>query len=372
MKDNLEDFLKEDLWNYFNHTDDAEEEYKSEFQDAFGDEMNDIYYYGRYVKEVTEDEEEIDDNEDNETKNYILNDTKTIGNLGEKFTKKYLEELFEINDVNFKVKKPDKDNEKHDLEIYRNGEEYLIEVKTSTKEEYPQFEAIHFNNNFKYLLLVWFPNDKEVYLAILTKEEAKTIATPMNTNREDEDNWKIHTIEIFDENFLNRLSIFLELNKELEDLENNEKIELLTASEEEIMKNPNAVKNDFSGEVYQEWLYQYLSNYVDEVELMPDKYKYDIKYKGKGIEVKYSAFNKEFLFRQIKPENFEFILFISFDKENKKFCFEIKNRDEMETWFEEHGTNYQRNGNEIHVGKSFFRFGNDFDFEDFDNYIETH
>jgi len=304
--------------------------------------------------------------------------TTYIGDFGELFIANYLYELFEANNIkNVDIESHNFSNEKYDLYVYVNGEKYVIEVKTSTEEKYPVFDGIHFNNNFKYLLLVWYPNDEEVYLAILTKDEARKIATPKNKNREDEDDWHIYAPEYFEknnQNFLSRLVMLLGINEELEDLPEERKLELLYASKEEIMKIPDAVKNDFSGETYQQWFYEYLSSYVNEVELMPRGYKYDIKYKEKGIEVKYSSLHKdkEFHFNHIKREDFDFILFIAFNVENKKFYFEIKSRNEMEIWFEEHDNDYQRNGNKIHVGKSFFRFDNDFNFEDFDNYIESH
>ena len=134
---------------------------------------------------------------------------KYIGDMGELFALKYLENLFEKNNIrNYDITPHDYDKEDFDLEIYINGRRYKIEIKTSTMEKYPVFEGIHFNNDFDFLFLIWHPNDEEVYFAILTKDEAKDIAVPENRNREDDDNWKIHTIEIFDENFLNRLSIF--------------------------------------------------------------------------------------------------------------------------------------------------------------------
>jgi len=309
--------------------------------------------------------------------------TKYIGDWGELFVANYLYELFEANNIkNVDIEPHNFSNEKYDLYAYVNNEKYVIEVKTSREEKYPDFKAIHFNNDFNYLLLVWSPNDEKVYLAILTKEEAKEIATPMNKDREDEDNWQIYAPEYFDENnenFLKRLAMFLGINKELEDLTEERKLELVNASEEEIMKIPNAVKNDFSGETYQQWIYEYLSNFTNDIKQMPKGYKYDIEYKGKKIEVKYSAFIEKdfhFHFRAIKPNNFEFIFLIGFNAEENKFYFSIKTRDEIvEIKRELAGSDefYSENGFTLGVGKhSIVNFVNDFYFEDFDNYIETH
>jgi len=300
---------------------------------------------------------------------------KYIGDWGELFVANYLYELFEANNIKNDIYPHKFSQEKFDLDIYINNKKYLIEVKFSTREKYPQFDDIHFSNDFEYLLLIWHPSYEKIYFAILSKEEAKRLASPMNGDREEEDNWYVYAPEYFEEtneNFLNSLSEFLELNRELEDLPEERKLELVNASEEEIMKNPNAVKNDFSGETYQKWFYDYLSNHTDDVEAKPKGNEYDIEFKGRHIEIKYSALSNDgaFKFAHIKPEDFDFILFIGYVE--NKFYFEIKSRDEMINWFKEHDNNFQENGNYIHVGKSFFRFGNDFTFKDFDNYIESH
>ena len=306
--------------------------------------------------------------------------TTYIGDVGELFALKYLKKLLERNNIKNDIAPHNSYLDDYDLDIYINGRRYKVEIKTSTLENYPVFHAIHFNNNFKYLLLIWHPSNDKIYFAILAKEEAKGIATPENTNREEEDNWKIHRITIFDDddnqNFLNRLSRFLELNKDLEDLEDNEKIELLEDAKEEIMKIPNAVRKDFSGETYQEWIYEYLSDYTDEVKLMPNDDDYDIEYKGRRLEVKYSVFHRGgFQFKHIKPKLFHFIFLIGFEKKENKFYFSILTSDEiLEIKRELAGDEfYSENGFVLHVGKhSIVNFVNDFTFEDFDNYIKTH
>jgi len=305
---------------------------------------------------------------------------KYIGFWGEIFAYNYLDNLFKRNNINYNIEPHKNDHEEFDLEIFVNGRSYKFEIKFSTKEKYITFSEIHFNNEFDYLLLIWHPSDNDFYFEIMRKEDARKIVTPMNTSREDEDNWAIQTTKIFDEEnekFLKKISTFLGINENLEDLTNEEKIYLIETAKEEIIKShKDAEKNDFNGETYKQWFYDYLSNYVDEVELMPKRYKYDLNYKGKGIEIKYSSLHKrEFLFEDIKPENFDYILFIAFDVKENKFYFELKNKKEYKQWKKEKvGSAYifSRNGNEIQVGKSFFRFGNDFTFEDFDNYIKTH
>jgi len=326
----------------------------------------------------------LEKREDNEDEMETTIKTKYIGDIGELFALKYLKKLFKRNNIKNDIYPHNFSQEKYDLEVYINNEKYVIEVKFSTKE-YPEFYEIHFNNDFKYLLLIWHPSYNKVYFAILSKEEARNFATAMNGDREDEDNWKIGRISIFEEtneNFLKRLSEILELNKELEDLEDEEKIDLIKEAKELVIKeNPNAVKKDFSGITYQYWTYEYLSNFTNEVKPKPNGDEYDINYKGKHIEIKYSSTHyvktsKFFKFDQIKPNLFDFIFFIAFDNEENKFYFSIKTNDEVVEIKKELAGNdefFSRNGFTLNVGKhSIINFVNDFTFEDFDNYIESH
>jgi len=311
--------------------------------------------------------------------------TTYIGDIGELFALNYLKKLFERNNINYNVNPHNYDKEDFDLEIYGNGRSYKVEVKFSTSNSHPIFHQIHFNNNFDFLFLIYHPSDDEIYFAILTKEEAKEIATPENTNREYEDNWAIHRISIFNEtneNFLNRLSEFLELNMELEDLDDEDKLSLIEDAKEEVTKkHKDAQINDFDGETYQEWIYNYLNNFTNDAEPMEYGDEYDIKYKGKHIEIKYSSTHyvktsKFFMFKHIKPNLFHFIFFIGFDTEENKFYFSIKTSEEVveikrETT--ESDKFYSQNGFTLNVGKhSILNFVNDFTFEDFDNYIESY
>jgi len=328
---------------------------------------------GNFLLEMRED------NEDEMEKGLK---TKYIGDWGELFAYNYLENLFRINNIKNDIVPHKYSQEKYDLEVYVNNEKYVIEVKFSTAEKHPVFAHIHFNNDFKYLLLIWHPSNEEIYFAILNRKEAKRFATAMNGDLEDEDDWEIQTSEFFDddnEKFLKRLSEFLELNEKLEDLEDDEKLYLIEKAEELVIKeHKDAIRKDFSGIAYQQWIYEYLSNYTDEVEPKPNGDEYDINYKNKTIEIKYSALNNDdgtFKFNQIKPEDFEYILFIGFDKKENKFYFEIESKEEYKEGKKENVGNddaSSQNGNQLHVGKSFFTYVNDFTFEDFDNYIESH
>jgi len=398
MENNLEDFLEEDMTKQVddvlgtNSEDaEAEEEYENEYQDELAEEMNDESYYGRDAGEVLEElEEDLDGEEtDEEDEEIEINNSKTIGILGEKFAKKYLEELFKINDVDLKVEKPDKDNDEHDLKILGNGEEYLIEVKLS-QNIHPDFAQIHLNNDFKYLLLVWKRNNK-FYFSILSKEEIikNKYATEMHYGR-GEDNYVIQTIEIFNKDFLKELAIKLGINKELIDLSNEKKLEIYEEAENEVieeyyknidmttltgkMKMLGSVEK---GDLMQDELYKYL-HYFDADTINNGDGDFDILYKNKRIEVKLATiYNKAFNFYHIKPENFEFLFLIGLEAVDGKdvFYFDIESADEyreMKNRNTEGGKIFSQNGNEICVGRSFFKFGNHLTIEDIDNYIENH
>jgi len=390
MENNLEDFLEEDLWKYFNSDDDAEaeEEYNNEYQDELAEEMNDESYYGRDAGEVLEeleedlDGEETDDEEEDE--NYTSNNAPAIGRIGEIFAKKYLEELFKINGVDLKVRNAEISNDEHDLDIFGNGEEYLIEVKLS-QNSHPDFAHIHFNNDFKYLFLIWKRNDN-FYFSILSKEEAENIATEMHYGRE-EDNYVIQTQRIFSKDFLKELAIKLNIDKDLIDLTDERKLEIYEDVKNEAIEiyYKNIDMNTLTGkmkmlgsgekgDLMQDELYKYL-HYFDADTINNGDGDFDILYKNKRIEVKFSTINnKIFTFSEIKPEYFDFIFFIGID-ENDNFYFDIESKDEykeLKIKTTEGSKIFSQNGSKIHFGKSSFNFGNHLTIEDIDNYIERH
>jgi len=393
MENNLEDFLEEDLWNYFNSdNEDAEaEEYNNEYEDAIADEMNDESYYGRNAGEVLEeleenlDGEETDEEEDDEIE---IKNSKFIGYVGELFAKKYLEELFKLNGVNFEVEKPEKDNDHHDLEIYGNGEEHLIEVKLSTSKAHPRFGEIHLNNDFDYLFLIWHPNNK-FYFSILSKEEIikNKYANSENTSREDEDNTEIERKDILDEDISNNLSKKFNIEKDLSD---ERKLELYEEAENEVFEKyyknidmntltgrMKMLGSDEKGDLMQDELYKYL-HYFDANTINNGNGDYDILYKNKRIEVKFATiFNKAFNFYQIKPENFDFLFLIGLEAIDGKdiFYFDIESADEYREMKKRNtggGKIFSQNGNEICVSRLFFKFKNHMTIEEIDNYIESH
>ena len=399
MQPNLEDFLEEDMKKQIDELlgtngedDELAQEYENEYEDELADEMNDVSYYGRNAGEVLEELEENLDGEESDEEDYISNNAPAIGRIGEIFAKKYLEELFKINDVNLKVKEKDKYKNKYDLEIYGNGEDYLIEVKYSTYKAQPEFDDIHFKNDFDYLFLIWHP-DKKFYFAILSKDNAKEITTEIHNGR-DEDNYRIRTIKIFNKEFLKELSIKLNINKELIDLNENRKEELLEEVENEteiefgklyegIDKNTLYYKLGHlttreRGKIAQHSLYKFLKQYDANAENY-DEGIFDILYKNKKMEVKFVRLNTagRFQFDHIKPDYFHFLFLIGLEIIEGKdvFYFDIERANEFKDWkIRNTGENkfYSRNGNSINLGRSDFKFGNHMTIEDIDNYIESH
>jgi len=387
MENNLEDFLEEDMWNYFNSDSEdgeAEEEYENEYEDAIADEMNDPEYYGRNAGEVVEElEENLDDEEsDDEEEEIKIKNSNAIGELGEIFARKYLEELFKLNDVDLKVNPHNKGNEDYDIEVYGN----LIEVKLS-QNTHPDFAEIHFNNEFKYLLLIWIRNDK-FYFSILSKEEIITnkYATEMHNGRE-EDNYVIQTRKVFEKDFLKELAIKLNIDKDLIDLNDERKLELYEEAENDVIEKyyKNIDMNTLTGkmkmlgsvekgDIMQDEVYKYL-HYFDANTINNGDGDFDILYKNKKLEVKFSTINnKIFTFSEIKPEYFDFIFFIGID-ENDNFYFDIESKDEykeLKIKTTEGSKIFSQNGSKIHFGKSSFNFGNHLTIEEIDNYIESH
>jgi len=409
MEDNLEDFLKRDMTKQVDellgtNDNDTEEEYAQEYenyyQDELAEEMNDESYYGRDAGEVLEeleenlDGEESDDEEDNdENENYTLNNPKPIGRLGEKFAKKYLEELFKLNDVDLKVKKSNKDNEKHDLEIYGNGENYLIEIKFSTSKKHPRFGEIHFRNRFDYLFLIWHP-DKKFYFSILSKEELikNKYANPENTSME-EDNLEIERKDILDEDISNNLARVFNLDRDLSD---ERKLEIYEEAENEteiefgklyegIDKNTLYYKlglltSTERGKIAQHSLYNFLKQYDINAE-NHDEGDFDILYKNRIIEVKFSRLDRQgqFQFAQIKHKNFDFLFLIGLYIIDKKdvFYFALMTSKDAEKHINEEKKGedvYSQNGGRIQPTKnsSIIKFVNHMTIEDIDNFIESH
>jgi len=335
-----------------------------------------------YLEDFLNEVLEIDLNKNIEQSNKLKQ--KYLGFVGEEFAYKYLKELFKRNEVNAKIKK-ENSNAHHDFEIYLNGKKYLVEVKYSTGEDNPRFGNIHINSDYKFLFLIWNKNN-DLHLAFLSKEEMIKYLIPENKNIK-EDSFASYVKRFFNEDFLKGLELNLNINKQLEELPNEEKMEIVKNAENKIKKkylnnNDNSLwrkLNDFgskSGDIVQDEIYNFWHYYHTEI-INNKKGKYDILYNNQRIEIKFSTMTKKrnsFTFPHIKPENFDFILFIGIDRESK-FLFEIKTKDEMIEYLKEHKISIQQDGFSISPYKSsgfFQKFGNHLYIEDLDNYIKEH
>jgi len=89
-----------------------------------------------------------------------------------------------------------------------------------------------------------------------------------------------------------------------------------------------------------------------------------ILYKNKKLKVRFALINEkgEFVFENIEPETFDFLLLIGLDKKDV-FYFDIENRKEAEE---------KVKGSEIVFKRKDFKFGKHLTIEDIDNYIESH
>jgi len=124
----------------------------------------------------------------------------------------------------------------------------------------------------------------------------------------------------------------------------------------------------FSGNIAQNSVYNYLHYYKPSTINEENYNHFDILFKGKRLEVKFSS---QLIFRGIKPNLFNYILFVGID-ENDSFYFEIMSRDEVNEYIRKHNLSYQtKEGYTIHVHDiSFFRFGNHLTYSDIENYIK--
>jgi len=115
------------------------------------------------------------------------------------------------------------------------------------------------------------------------------------------------------------------------------------------------------------------SNYLDKYEpstINEENYDhFDIFYKGKRLEVKFSAV---FSFSNIKPDYFDYILFIGLD-ESDVFYFNLISKDEVMEYVTKHNLVKGKDGYTIHANKDstfFQKFGNHLTYSDIENYIK--
>jgi len=123
------------------------------------------------------------------------------------------------------------------------------------------------------------------------------------------------------------------------------------------------------GTIVQQSVYNYFYKFEQTTINNNSKSHFDISFGDKKVEIKFSS---QFTFEGIKPDYFDFILFIGFD-ENLVFYFEIMTKEEVNNYIAKHNLSYQRKeGYTISANDtSFFRFGNHLSYSDIINFIET-
>jgi len=94
-----------------------------------------------------------------------------------------------------------------------------------------------------------------------------------------------------------------------------------------------------------------------------DNKKY-ILYKNKKLKVRFALIDEEgnFVFEDVKPETFDFLLLIGLDKKDV-FYFDLMSKEEAEE---------KVKGSEIIFKRKDFKFGSHLDYKDIENYVERH
>ena len=124
-----------------------------------------------------------------------------------------------------------------------------------------------------------------------------------------------------------------------------------------------------SGKIAQNSYSNYLHNYEPNTINEENNDHFDVFYKGKSFEVKFSAV---FSFSNIKPEYFDYILFIGLD-ESDVFYFNLMSKEEVMEYIKEHNLIRSKDGYTIHANKDspfFQKFGSHLTYSDIENYIK--
>jgi len=142
------------------------------------------------------------------------------------------------------------------------------------------------------------------------------------------------------------------------------------AEEEYNNENEDAVNDDLNDESYYgrnagevlEELEQNLDDEDNDDEEDNNDEKY-ILYKSKKLKVRFALINEdgEFVFEDLKPETFDFLLLIGLDKKDV-FYFDLMNKKEAEE---------KVKGSEIVFKRKDFKFGSNLDYKDIENYVES-
>jgi len=131
----------------------------------------------------------------------------------------------------------------------------------------------------------------------------------------------------------------------------------------------NMIRVDESGKIAQNSFSNYLHKYEPSTINEENYDHFDILFKGKKLEVKFSH---RFSFSAIKPDYFEHILFIGLD-ESDVFYFNLMSKEEVMEHITEHNLTRGKNGYTIYASKNspfFQKFGNHLTYSDIENYIK--
>jgi len=129
------------------------------------------------------------------------------------------------------------------------------------------------------------------------------------------------------------------------------------------------IRVDEIGAIAQNSVSNYLHNYEPSTINKRSYDHFDIFFKGKRLEVKFSH---RFSFSAIKPEYFDYILFIGLD-ENDTFYFNLMSKEELLDYVTKHNLVKGKDGYKISASKDspfFQKIGNHLTYSYIDNYIK--
>jgi len=129
------------------------------------------------------------------------------------------------------------------------------------------------------------------------------------------------------------------------------------------------IGGDKSGKFAQNSASNYLHNYEPSTINEENYNHFDILFKGKRLEIKFSA---NFDFTCIKPDYFDYILFIGLD-DSDTFYFNLMSKEEVMEYIANHNLVKGVCGYNIYAHKDspfFQKFGNHLTYSDIENYIK--
>ena len=138
----------------------------------------------------------------------------------------------------------------------------------------------------------------------------------------------------------------------------------------DMTKQVNEILDTNNNDAEEEYEYDNFDDYDDELvdsEILDGEGNEDEKYilyKNKKLKVRFALINEdgEFVFEDVEPETFDFLLLIGLDKKDV-FYFDLMTKEEAEE---------KVKGSEIVYERKDFKFGRHLEYKDIENYIESH